>query len=481
MLFRSDPIQTVNGTNTIRVWQYDHGMPEGSKVNIKGISSAVNGIPAAEINGEKTIANVDMDSYTFTTTTSATKTGYAGGKTVYATKNVQYDLLMPTVEVQNFSETNATFKIKTISGKSVDGGQTAYTVDSTSSACLNKQNNYFTTPRMIASEVNETNSLAGGDSLTFTAYISSVNDSLSPVIDTARASLVAVNNKLNWPSETNTNVAALDLRSQFTGATGSFTLTNLGTLWSSGATGITIGSQYYYGSNLYTVVQGGSFGSAAPTHTAGRSINGTAILEYSGNCATIQSTNAAIRALMPNLNIGKYITISGTTAVNGTFLVTGYKDDGTTGNVIINTTIASTENSVTGSTVQLRELFIDDIAPVGSTTYSTYVTTPVKLKLSSTFMKVRFAANCPTGSRVDMYYKTCTGDSKQLPNTKYTLATPVGAGLTNVEFGDNTFYDVDYALDNMSPFDTIVVKLVMKSTNSCAAPRIKDLRIIACA
>ncbi len=477
----TDPFQTVSGTNTVRVWHWDHGMTDGSKVNIKGVSAAVNGIPAAELMGEKTITNIDMNSYTFTTVTNATSTGYGGGSAVQATRNIQYDVIMPSVEMQNFSDTTTTFGVKTTSGKSVDGGQTAYNVDSYSTPCLNKENNYFSSPRMIASELNENTFMAGADSVTFTVGMKSTNDSLSPVIDTARASLVAINNKVNAPTETNINVAALDLKTMFTGATGAFSFGNIGSLWVASSTGITVGSQYYYENRLYTVVQAGAFGGAAPIHTYGRAINGTTILEYAGNPGVITSTNSSVRALMPNLAVGKYITVSGTTNNNGTFLVTGYTDDGTTGKVVLNV-LATTENSVSGSTVVLRELFVDEIAPNGSSTYSKYVTTPIKLNLSSTFARIRFAANVPNGADLQLYYKTCVGDSKQLSTTKYTLATPKNTnGIPKVELGDETFYDVDFDLENMSPFNNIVVKLVMKSTNSCLVPRVKDLRIIACA
>jgi hypothetical protein len=78
-----------------------------------------------------------------------------------------------------------------------------------------------------------------------------------------------------------------------------------------------------------------------------------------------------------------------------------------------------------------------------------------------------------------MYYKTCTGDSAQLNNTKYTLMTADGA-VTKVDNGNPTFSDLTYTLTGMASFDTIVVKIVMNSSNTSAVPIIKDFRIIAC-
>lgn len=418
----NNPFQFVTGSTTVRVWHKDHGMIAGSSVIIAGSTGTINGVPSAELNGTKTIANVDMNSYTITVTTSATVNGYAGGSVIRATKNIQYDIVNPTIQMQTFSDTYSTFSIKSTSGKAVDGSQTPYTLDSAFSPCLVKENNEFTSPRMIASEINENTLLAGNKSVTFSARISTSNDSLSPVIDTTRASLIAISNKINYASESNVNVSALDVKTIFTHATGAFTFNVAG---------------------------------------------------------TITSTVSGIRTLLPNLSVGKYITVSGSASNNGTYLVTGYIDNGTTGTLTVDRAFTS-ESSTTGTTVQLRELFLDDISPVGSSTLSKYTTAPIKLANSSTFTRIRFAYNIPAQADVLVYYKTCTGENSQLNSTKYTLATS-DSSIVKVELGDDKFYDAEYTLTDMAPFDTIVVKLVMKSTNSSAVPRIKDFRVIACA
>jgi Domain of unknown function (DUF4815) len=423
-VIEEQPFQTVSGSNVVRVWQQNHGMTSGSKVVISNVLGTMNGIPATDLNKEHIISNVDLDSYTITVTTNATISGYCGCMAVRFTRNIQYDVINPTIQMQTFPDTETSFSIKTTSGKSVDGGETPYVQDTAFTPCLVKENNYFNTPRMIASEVNENTSLAGNKSVTFSVQLSSTNDSVSPVIDTARASLIAISNKVNHPTEANTNVAALDNKTIFNHATGAFTFTSSG---------------------------------------------------------SITSTNSSVRAAMPSIGIGRYVTISGatTTANNGTFLVTGISDDGTTGTITLNTTFTG-EGSVSGTTVVLKELFVDEIAPIGSSTMSKYVTTPVKLANISTNTRIRFAANIPNGADVEVYYKTCVGDSGQLDSTKYTLATP-DSPIVKVENGNETFYDIDYTIENMKPFDNIVVKIAMKSTNSSAIPRIRDLRVIALA
>jgi hypothetical protein len=183
---------------------------------------------------------------------------------------------------------------------------------------------------------------------------------------------------------------------------------------------------------------------------------------------------------MAGIGIGKYVTISSATSSgnNGTFLVTGFTDDGTTATLTLNTTFTG-EVAVSGTTVTTRILFADEIAPVGSTSISKYVTTPVKFANSSTYVRVMISANLPAESNVAVYYKTCTGDASQLTTTKYTLMTADGV-ITKVDNGDPTFSDITYTLTGMNSFDTMQVKLVMTSTNSSAVPIIKDFRLIAC-
>ena len=493
----TDPFQTTSGSTMVRMWHYDHGMPTGSTVDISAVNcndlgtgtitastssttvtgsgtafttelsvgasiynsadvligsiasiasntsltltansgvvaaagsifqyvAPINGIPAIEIFKTQIIGNVDPDSYTFSVSTAATTSGYTGGTFVKASRNIQYDIITPSIQMQTFSDTATTFNIKTTSGKSVDGSQSQYVIDSGFSPALNKENNYFFTPRMIASEVNENVSLAGSKSVTFSAQMKTTNDSVSPVIDTTRASLIAISNKLNKPTETNTNISALDNITAFTHATGAFTFTSGG---------------------------------------------------------TITSTVSGVRTAMAGIGIGKYVTISGATTAgnNGTFLVTAFSDNGTTATLTLNTTFTG-ESSVSGTTITARILFVSEIAPVGSTSQSKYVTTPVKFANASTYLRVMMSANIPAEADVSVYYKTCTGDSAQLDNTKYTLMTADGV-VTKVDNGNPTFSDLTYTLTGMASFDTIVVKIVMNSSNTSAVPIIKDFRIIAC-
>jgi hypothetical protein len=412
----SDPFETRSGSTKVRVWHRDHGMPSGSKVIISGVPSAINGVPQAQLNATHDIGDVDLDSYTITVATAATSSGYAGGAAVRATRNVQYDTVQPMIQVQTFSETAVEFGIKTTSGKSVDStSQTPYIADTLFTGVLANESNYFGSPRMIASQINETTSLSNAKSVTVNVTMTTTNDALSPMLDTHRTSLVAINNKVNNPLETNMNVVALD---------DNVILSN--------ATGVTI----------------------------------------SGNTITTSTRNAQFLTA----TVGKYLTISGASTGSSTRLITAIALDGSS------ITFSAAPDAVTGNvTLTQRERFVDEIAPLEGSTYSKYVTKRVNLANPSNFLRVRFAGNIPPEARVEVYYKTAVvGSNSAFESVPYTLLAP-DAPIVNASNASEKFSDISYSANNISSFDGVQLKLVLKSTNSSEIPRIKDLRIIACA
>jgi hypothetical protein len=230
----------------------------------------VNGIPANEIYTTHTVQadGLDIDSYIINTTTNASASGYSGGSTVRATRHYQYDAVQPSVTMQTFSETPIEFGMKTISGKSVHSlTQSAYTQDSLFTGVLANETNYFGSPRMVASQYNEDQNIGSDKSLAFNVLMSSTNDALSPIIDTHRTSMIVINNKVNSPTELNTNVANLDYNTIL-----------------SAATGVTI----------------------------------------SGNTITTSTQNAAFKLA----KVGKYLTISGASSGSSTRLITAVAADG---------------------------------------------------------------------------------------------------------------------------------------------------------
>jgi hypothetical protein len=162
----------------------------------------INDVPLTEINKtHTTISNIGIDSYVITTTTQSDIASTSGGGNMTATENAMMDgiqTLIPTIE---HPDTTITAELRATTGTSPSGSQSSY-----STAALTEQNaekitigeNYFfSNPKLIASQINETNELAGSKSMFLDFNMSTTKENLSPVIDLDRRSIVAFTNRLN--------------------------------------------------------------------------------------------------------------------------------------------------------------------------------------------------------------------------------------------------------------------------------------------
>lgn len=77
----SNPITTVSGSTTITVADTAHKLQTGDTITLSG-SSAVNGIPAGDINTTHFVRSVDTNSWTIIVATAATSSGTGGGASV---------------------------------------------------------------------------------------------------------------------------------------------------------------------------------------------------------------------------------------------------------------------------------------------------------------------------------------------------------------------------------------------------------------
>ncbi len=126
-------------------------------------------------------------------------------------------------------------------------------------------------------------------------------------------------------------------------------------------------------------------------------------------------------------------------------------------------------------------MFVAEIAPVGSTTYSKYLTKKVNLANASTFARIRFAASIPADAAIEVYYKVgAVGSNAEFSTLNWT-ALSSDAPIVYAQQGSDRFTDMTFSTGNITAFESIQIKLVMKSTNTSAVPKIKDLRVIACA
>lgn len=123
----------------------------------------------------------------------------AGGGTVRASQNMPFELITPVVETFIPTNTNISAKVRTVSGTSISGLENSFNDQGYTDITLGEYN-YFETPRIIASKINETvhlAELAGNKSFNMLATLSTTDSRISPCIDLTRVSIITTSNRVN--------------------------------------------------------------------------------------------------------------------------------------------------------------------------------------------------------------------------------------------------------------------------------------------
>ena len=138
------------------------------------------------------------------------------------------------------------------------------------------------------------------------------------------------------------------------------------------------------------------------------------------------------------------------------------------------------QDSVGGTNYNVPISYIGEDDPFGGTSLAKYVTKSVTLEEDAVGLKVIMAAHRPSGTYLEVYYKTTSGDTA-LNDTGWTLA-PVD-NVVQTDENPNKYREYRYTIggDNgtLPAFTTFQMKVVMKSTNSSKVPILKDFRAIA--
>jgi uncharacterized spore protein YtfJ len=124
---------------------------------------------------------------------------FDGGFEVSATQNMQFELITPLIETFTPGPTNISSQVRTVSGKSISGNEESFVDQGYSPISLGVYN-YFETPRLICSDVNEKNLLPGfpgNKSFNVLLTLSSNDSKLSPCIDLTRTSVITTTNRVN--------------------------------------------------------------------------------------------------------------------------------------------------------------------------------------------------------------------------------------------------------------------------------------------
>ena len=194
------------GSTALRIHHRNHGMHGTSNnVTIAGVASGTyNGVASTNINGTYTsISDIKMHSYIITAQNSdfATALGDVGGTTVTATRNILYDVVQPVAGIIQPPNTTISSTLRATTGKTLEGSETEFSLVTASDQVAVELNEdyYMTSPKIVASAINETNEMSSSKSLNLNISLNTTADNLSPVVDTTRLSAHLIRNHLYNP------------------------------------------------------------------------------------------------------------------------------------------------------------------------------------------------------------------------------------------------------------------------------------------
>jgi len=148
--------------------------------------------------------------------------------------------------------------------------------------------------------------------------------------------------------------------------------------------------------------------------------------------------------------------------------------------VLVSNVTNSAESVPAGVRGHVNTGFIDETAPHGGSAATKYLTREIKLDQTSTSLKVLASVYRPDVADVDFYYKIKTSPDQNFEKLDYVLLDrPAVYGRASRDISD--FKEFDYEVRNLPEFNSIAIKIVLKSKNSSVVPKVRDFRVIALA
>jgi len=202
------------------------------------------------------------------------------------------------------------------------------------------------------------------------------------------------------------------------------------------------------------------------TADTGVSFTSTGVINISGTNA-----KANAKVMLPGANV----VISGGHANNSSDVrITSVAIDGSS--VTVNNPYAITEPAGNAITISYKPIFIAEQAATGSSSKSKYVTRKIELANPASALLVRFSVFKPVNTSIEVFFKTQNGNESSSFDTKEYTLLDIGTLKNTV---DGQYIDVEKFIDELTPFNAFVIKIVFKSSSIAYYPKVKDLRIIA--
>ena len=203
-----DPGYGYTSSDTLTITNFG-SQTNSVTIDIDTVEDTIGGIPVSAINATFTaIANIEIDSFTvipdlssfdFVSGYSALASTVAGGRSVTSTRNYYFDAIHTMIPNLYFKRTLISTSIYGTYMPTPEGvtGGTAYQKQATGDFVSLNDNVFLSTPKVVASAINETNEMSSSRSFTCKLQMRSLNPNISPVIDVSSIGALAIMNRIN--------------------------------------------------------------------------------------------------------------------------------------------------------------------------------------------------------------------------------------------------------------------------------------------
>ena len=131
--------------------------------------------------------------------------------------------------------------------------------------------------------------------------------------------------------------------------------------------------------------------------------------------------------------------------------------------------------------------YVSELDPTLGTSPSKHITKPATLSQAANGLRIIVKAHKPVAASIDVYYRTTTGDDEDIYNSSWIYLPPqnnppdalyIADGEVEPEFREYKYLagGIDGDLPDFRQFQ---MKVVMRSTNTCQVPIIRDIKAIA--
>lgn len=419
----NNPLVGYPDSRTLKVLHKNHGLTNGSYTKITGFDSIIMKSTSYSNVFGVNVATIDNVEFLVSNITqnSYTITMPAAASNITAITRVGGSNLSARKDLRFDAITPQITSID-FGGSKIDVKGKFTTLGYTLGNFVNINKNKvteFDTAKVLPSSVNVVNNMGSLNPFTIRLELSTENKYVSPIIDMSLQSVVLIHNQVNSPTYDSENVD----------------------------------------NDIVTV----------------SSNNLVSFTSISSNIGTINLQNIRDKSNASLITKGTNITVSNSSVNSGVFRVLEVTNSGSNIKVAGNITTQAAGNIIT---ITNATGFIAEEASLGGSSLSKYITKQIDFVNPSTGFNLKLDISRPDNAVVRIFYKVKeVGDTA--PFAEEEFVEIVNLDILTSRAGE--YYEIEKQVDNLLPYNSIILKILLESSDSADIPKCKNLRLAALA